>query len=87
MAKSKLAYGAKMASSCSGSCFSPGNRYTELSNLIPHHDIDLRTFLKLLFALVTSLQDASEGLLYRLPEDEYHRLANATIHDLLDKLE
>ncbi|TMW90083.1 hypothetical protein EJD97_016215 [Solanum chilense] len=38
------------------------------------------------------LQDASEGpaaIDYRslLQEDEYHRLANATIHDLLDKLE
>ncbi|XP_047249850.1 frataxin, mitochondrial isoform X2 [Capsicum annuum] len=38
------------------------------------------------------LHDASEGpaaIDYRslLQEDEYHRLANATIHDLLDKLE
>ncbi|KAH0657188.1 hypothetical protein KY285_032070 [Solanum tuberosum] len=38
------------------------------------------------------LQDASEGpaaIDYGslLQEDEYHRLANATIHDLLDKLE
>ncbi|XP_060188934.1 frataxin, mitochondrial [Lycium barbarum] len=35
------------------------------------------------------LQDAPAPIDYRslLQEDEYHRLANATIHDLLDKLE
>lgn len=41
---------------------------------------------------LSPLQDASEGpaaIDYRslLQEDEYHRLANATIHELLDKLE